>query len=696
MLTIFTLPKPFEGHIGVIQRNALRSWVALRPGCEIILLGNEEGIAEHAREFGVRHIPDIARNEYGTPMLDDAFAKVTHSARFPRLCYVNADIILPQSFIGCVRSVTFPRFLMVGQRTTIRADADLDFRDPSLARRIEVEAREMGSLDAPYGSDYFVFPRGALGTIPPFAVGRPYWDNWMIYRARQLGIPLVDASECVLVIHQDHSYGHVPQRAGERWEGPEAESNRRLVPEAARHFTVRHASWRLSGGHLAKRHWWNRRDRDDVLDAIEAFHPWTGSLFQLTRLAMRRWDRRLLRLLRTAAERASAPRRASEAGPSGHRSARTSPSQTEGRLDAARMRAMWPEPVAETWMPLDHEPGLVSVIVPAYQRADMISASLESVRAQSHRPIELVVVDDGSTDGTAQVVEQWKKSLSADPAFTVHVIQQGNAGPPAARNAGLVHCSGEFVQFLDSDDLLHPDKLGTQVSRLSRDDRTDVTYAKTAYFTEMPDWEVPPYVTFPGAEDPLLAAFLSGGCWLPASALFRRTVCAALGPWDEAAPILEDWDYSIRLILGGARLDFAGDTLLLYRHDQFSRPTVTGQQGSLRSLRGRYLLTLRWLGWIRAAGQLDHDVASILSSQLFDLAIAGLSTGYATLAQEIVRSLRHERLGVPSSRRAEHVYFVLAELPRWCGPALMQALRRALLLKQRARDSRRRDETSQS
>ena len=294
MLTIFSIPKPFFGHIGVIQRNAVRSWLALRPECELILLGDEEGTASFAREHGVRHLAGIARNRYGTPLLDDAFERVADAARFPRLCYVNADIILPAAFIRCVERIALPDFLMVGQRVSIDVDVDLDFADPSCAHTLGEVIRERGSLDAPFGSDYFVFPKGSLGPLPPFAVGRPGWDNWMIFRARELRVPVVDASECVLVIHQKHSYMHVPKGAGDRWEGPEAESNRDMVDPAALRFTTRYATWRLTTDRLAKRHWWSRRDREDAFNAAGVLHPWARPFLSAASLLLRRWDRRLV------------------------------------------------------------------------------------------------------------------------------------------------------------------------------------------------------------------------------------------------------------------------------------------------------------------------------------------------------------------------------------------------------------------
>src|SRR5215470_10391406 len=98
MLTLFTTPKPFVGHIAVIQRNALQSWKCLHPDVEVILFGNDEGVADIARELGLRHIPELDNNEFGTPLLDDLFHKAETAARFSTLGYINADIILLSEF----------------------------------------------------------------------------------------------------------------------------------------------------------------------------------------------------------------------------------------------------------------------------------------------------------------------------------------------------------------------------------------------------------------------------------------------------------------------------------------------------------------------------------------------------------------------------------------------------------------------
>ncbi|HEY6221558.1 MAG TPA: glycosyl transferase family 2, partial [Candidatus Eisenbacteria bacterium] len=118
MLTIFTVPKPFDGHIGIIQRNAIQSWRHLRPACQILLCGDEAGTAETAATLGVDRIAAVERNEFGTPLLSSVFAAVEASAAHDLLCYVNADILLLSDFTEAASRIiaSKPRFLMVGQR----------------------------------------------------------------------------------------------------------------------------------------------------------------------------------------------------------------------------------------------------------------------------------------------------------------------------------------------------------------------------------------------------------------------------------------------------------------------------------------------------------------------------------------------------------------------------------------------------
>lgn len=353
-------------------------------------------------------------------------------------------------------------------------------------------------------------------------------------------------------------------------------------------------------------------------------------------------------------------------------------------MDANHLKALWPTTYRGPWMEPACQPGLASVIMPAYDRVGVIAESLDSVFAQTYRPLELVVVDDGSTDGTSALVEAWGRGDCADDEeFLLRSVRQDHSGAPAARNCGLVRCRGEFIQFLDSDDLLHPKKIEKQVARLVQDRRIDLTYARTAYFTETVDWSADPYGRFPEADERPLTAYLLGGCWPTMSALFRRRACHAVGPWDEQARVLEDWDYSIRIMLGGACLDYLDETLLLYRQDHGVRPTVTSRALSPQSLRSRCALTARWVQWIRAAGQLDPDVQRVFSSQLLELAKTCLVAGNVGLAREMLDTLESLDLAAPRSR-SRPMYVCIARMPSWCGPILARGLRRSIAIKDRA------------
>lgn len=131
MLTIFTIPKAFRGHIGVIQRNAIQSWLKLSPACEVILFGHEEGVAEFAKELGIRNIVDVAYTNYGTPRLNSVFEIAQHIARHSLICYVNSDIILFDDFILAAQRVKNCQFLLVGRRWRIALDESLNFENPA-------------------------------------------------------------------------------------------------------------------------------------------------------------------------------------------------------------------------------------------------------------------------------------------------------------------------------------------------------------------------------------------------------------------------------------------------------------------------------------------------------------------------------------------------------------------------------------
>ena len=210
-LTIFTAPKPFtDPHIAVIQRNAIRSWMQL-DDVEVFLVGDEPGIADVAAEFGLPHLTDVARNDWGTPLVNSIFDTARRHSRSELLCYVNADILLMPDLVAGARKVDAQsgRYLIIGRRWDLDVTEPLEFGADWVSRLRERTHAE-GGLHEPAGSDYFIFPRSLFADMPDFAIGRAGWDNWAIYHALKQGWDTIDATPDVMIVHQNHDYSHLP------------------------------------------------------------------------------------------------------------------------------------------------------------------------------------------------------------------------------------------------------------------------------------------------------------------------------------------------------------------------------------------------------------------------------------------------------------------------------------------------------
>lgn len=286
MITLFALPKPFWGHIDTIQRNAVQSWMRLHPDVEIVLFGDDDGTADIAHEFRLRHEPEVERNDHGTVLVNALFRRAEQVASNGILAYVNADIMLLPDFIEAVRSVRFRRFLIVGRRWNVAIDEAWDFADPGWDGRLCSYVRAHGTPAEITAIDYFVFTRGLWGdSIPPFALGRTTWDNWLIYGARRAGARIVDATAAVTAVHQNHDYAHLPGGKVEAWEGTEAQRNRALSGDAGQVHTLADAGWLLQHGrvvpnlsvaHLARRLEHLRFSHAGLTSAIALPLKWLG------------------------------------------------------------------------------------------------------------------------------------------------------------------------------------------------------------------------------------------------------------------------------------------------------------------------------------------------------------------------------------------------------------------------------------
>jgi len=148
-LTIFAVPKPFEGHIGCIQRNAVRSWRQLGDQVQIILFGDEPGMREMALEVGAVHVSQVGQSAQGTPLLDGVFAEAHRLSGASYLIYTNADIILLDDVwtaLNIVQHSACPQFLMTGKRTDLDVTTAIPMQTAGWQQQLRQDAAERGVL----------------------------------------------------------------------------------------------------------------------------------------------------------------------------------------------------------------------------------------------------------------------------------------------------------------------------------------------------------------------------------------------------------------------------------------------------------------------------------------------------------------------------------------------------------------------
>ncbi len=173
---------------------------------------------------------------------------------------------------------------------------------------------------------------------------------------------------------------------------------------------------------------------------------------------------------------------------------------------------------------------MISIVMPAFNASAFIAEGIGSILAQEHRPLEIIVIDDGSADDTAAIVTAFGK--------LVRFHRQAHAGAPSARNYGLSLVSGELVTFLDSDDLFEKNKLGRQLLKLQNNPEIDIVLGGLRHFQQTNAEQQP--ASFPQTQqDDRLILQLSCG-------LFRRSVFDRVGLFDVLLRQCDDWDWFMR------------------------------------------------------------------------------------------------------------------------------------------------------
>jgi hypothetical protein len=219
-------------------------------------------------------------------------------------------------------------------------------------------------------------------------------------------------------------------------------------------------------------------------------------------------------------------------------------------------------------------PNLVSVIVPVFNRPAQLQEALQSVFVQDHPSIEVIIIDDGSTDHATLATA--RASAAAKPD-TVRVLSTANGGPGIAREHGRTLARGEFLQYLDSDDVLLPGKLSAQVDALRKAPEADVAYGITYLRDARGQLHAQPHKGTGKQTNTMFPTFLSSRWWETATPLYRASVCDSAGPWT-ALRLEEDWEYDCRIASLGGRLVWCPVPVSEHREhggERLSRASIT-------------------------------------------------------------------------------------------------------------------------
>lgn len=203
---------------------------------------------------------------------------------------------------------------------------------------------------------------------------------------------------------------------------------------------------------------------------------------------------------------------------------------------------------------------MVSTITPVHNRPTLLIEAVNSVLSQTYRPVEIIIVDDGSDDGTPAAIQD----LEAASGGLVISIRQSNSGPGVAREAGRQVARGEFIQYLDSDDLLLPRKFELQVEALVRNRDCGIAYGRTHFNVIGEPLREVAHKRTGERFGYLFPALLESRWWSTSTPLYRRTLTDCIGPW---MPLWneEDWEYDARAGAFGTKLCFCDAFVSVHR-----------------------------------------------------------------------------------------------------------------------------------
>ncbi|MDH3376911.1 MAG: glycosyltransferase family 2 protein [Gammaproteobacteria bacterium] len=302
---------------------------------------------------------------------------------------------------------------------------------------------------------------------------------------------------------------------------------------------------------------------------------------------------------------------------------------------------------------------LVTTIIPVFNRSALLKDAVESVVQQNYRPIEIIIVDDGSTDDSLKQA----RALQKDHPEITAIIRQNNAGPGTAREKGRQQARGEFIQYLDSDDLLLPDKFKRQVDGLKTNPNCGVSYGKTCFANGFDPPDFVPLKRTGSKVATMFPAFLQSRWWSTSTPMYRKSITDRAGPWTSLRNE-EDWEYDCRIGSQQIALHYCDDFVSVKR--QFPDGLSRNGDSDPRKLRDRTAAHKLIYNHARTA-DIDHDVYEMrhFAREVFLLARQCGAANLPTESRDLF-ALAKQASGPNRTRSWDFVlYYALARTCGW-------------------------------
>jgi glycosyltransferase involved in cell wall biosynthesis len=267
----------------------------------------------------------------------------------------------------------------------------------------------------------------------------------------------------------------------------------------------------------------------------------------------------------------------------------------------------------------NHSENIVSVIVPTYNRCEYIKETLDSVYIQSYRPIELLIVDDGSGLETKGKLLKWASEHNTR-GFSCRIFFEKHSGAPVARSKGIIESRGSYIQFLDSDDVLDSDKIRLQVEWLQKNPSYEMVLA--AKYPLNCNNHIKPPNNDPIDPEQFLRTVVRRPWWQTMMPLFRKEAIVKAGPWHPDLQCCQDWEYFTRLVCLGVKYGFEPSAKCYVRgKDGRPRLSVRGKEKESRAMVNQVIYLESF--WRHVPGYLktDKQFRNSFVSELNHLAI---------------------------------------------------------------------------